>query len=188
MARRRPGTFANVLRAVAALDPGEQGKLSCWLVSLACPGFRIRRRGNRHFVDLGDRRLIPVKGDPAFFAACQQLVPFMARLQRGLWLCALTAIRRGAESASQAVVEPALEQLYTVSLRLHRFTRKISNKELNAAILRLRDERLPNGGQRSWKQVRAELKSINKDWNFTKNDTVRIRYQRLKRKQSPPGP
>jgi hypothetical protein len=188
MAPRRPGTFADVLRAVADLDPGQQGKVSSWLVSLACPAFRIRRRGKRHFVDLGDGRLIPVEGDPDFFAACEQLAPFMSRLQRELWLCPLTAIRQGAERVSKAVVEPVLEHLQLTSLRLRRFTRKQSNKELNAAILRLRDERLPGDRQRSWKQVREGLKSINKDWTFTRNDTVRIRYQRLKRQQSPPAP
>jgi hypothetical protein len=190
MASRRPGTFADVLRAVADLDPSEQSKLSSWLVSLACPGFRVRRRGDRHFVDLGAGRLIPVEGDPDFFAAYKQLARFLIRLQRELWLCPLTAIRQGAEEASQTAIERVRNHLRVVNGRLlherHRFPRKKSDKQLNEAILRLRDELLPNGKQRSWKLVRVELKAIKNKWKFASNDTVRIRYERLKRKQSPP--
>jgi hypothetical protein len=188
MARRQQSTFADVICAIANLDTGEQAKLSSWLTSLACPGFRIRKKGNRHLVNHGDGRLVPVEGDPNFFEACKHLVPFLIRLQRDLWLCPLTAIRQGAEGASQSVVEQVLNRLELTNLRLRRFPRRKRNQELNEAILRLRDEPLPNGEQRSWKQVRARLKAINKDWDYPRDDTVRIRYQRLKRKQSPPGP
>src|SRR5262249_8270255 len=160
--------------------PDEQAKLSSWLVSLACPGFRIRKKGNRHFVDLGDGRLIPVEGDPDFFAACKQLAPFLNRLQRHLWMVPLTTVRQEADGARQALAEHFLDLLHRAHLRLRRFRRK-SNRELNEAILRLRDEPLPNGEHRSWKQVRTELTAIKPDWKFSENDTVRIRYERLKK-------
>jgi hypothetical protein len=55
------------------------------------------------------------------------------------------------------------------------------NAALTDAIIRLRDNRLPNGRRRAWKQVRKELRVINPAWNFPKDDTVRVRYQRAKK-------
>jgi hypothetical protein len=183
----KQNTFVDIICAIANLDQVEQVKLSSWLTSLACPAFRIRKKGTRYFVDHGDGRLIPMDGAPDFFDACKQLTIFLNRLQRDLWQCPITTIRQGAEEASKEVVEQVLNHLHMANLRLRRFPRKKTNKELNEAILRLQSEPFPNGQRRSWKQIRAALKTINRNWNFSSDDAVRIRHKRLKQKQSPPG-
>jgi hypothetical protein len=185
---RHERNFRDLICAIANLDQNEQGKLSSWLTSIACPAFRVRRKGNKRFLDHGDRRFIPIDGDDDFLDACKRLGPFLSRLQCDLWLCPFTAIRTGAQEASQSVVQQVLDNLYEANLRLRRFPRRRSDKELNDAIVRLREETLPNGRHRTWKKVRADLKRINNKWSFPKDDTVRIRYQRLKRMQLPPAP
>jgi hypothetical protein len=182
----KQSTFGEILCAIANLEPDEQAKLSTWFTSLACPGFRIHKRRNRYFVDHGDGRLIPVDGDPEVLESCKALVPFMRRLQHDLWMIPLTATRQRADEARHASETQLLHRLKRVRLRLRPYLKR-SNQALNDAILRLRDTPLPNGEQRSWTQVRKDLKQINPSWSFPSNDTVRIRYMRLKKKQSPPG-
>jgi hypothetical protein len=111
----------------------------------------------------------------------------MERLQRDLRTIHLTDIRQRAEEASIAIAEQLRAHLDGANQRLRRF-RKRSNRELNEAILRLKDERLPNGKRRSFKQVRAALKKINPRWVYSEDDPIRMRYKREKKKQSPPGP
>jgi hypothetical protein len=58
---------------------------------------------------------------------------------------------------------------------------KQADAELNAAIIRLREESLPGDKRRTWKDVRDELKRINPKWKFKSAEAVRKRYTRNKR-------
>jgi hypothetical protein len=59
-----------------------------------------------------------------------------------------------------------------------------ADRELTAAIVRLRDEVLPNGKHRTWKEVRAALRKLNRSWKLPGANgiaRIRMRYRRAKK-------
>lgn len=62
------------------------------------------------------------------------------------------------------------------------FTKK-PDHDRNENLVRLRDEVLPNGKRRTWKEICVEMKKINPTWVY-KHDAARLQYRKIKKKRN----